>query len=67
MEAEEVRAMSAIPPRREPPPEPPLHDVNPPDRHEAGRHRPPAEGGDPEPEGEPFYEGDGEEPAEGAP
>ena len=49
-------------------PEQPLHDVNPPDRREAGRHRPPAEGGDPPPGADgPWEEGDGEEPVEGAP
>lgn len=54
------------PPRREP--QTPLHDVNPMDRHEAGRHRPPAEGGDPPPGAdEPWMEGDGEDPAEGPP
>lgn len=45
-----------------------LHWVNHLDRKEAGRHRPPAEGGDAPPGADDeFVEGDGEEPAEGPP
>lgn len=58
--------MAPTPPERRP--QDFLHHVNHPDRHEAARHRPPAEGGDPPPGAdEPWVEGDGEDPAEGPP
>ena len=56
-----------IPRKTQPEGEPEQHDANHMDRKEAGRHRPPAEGGDaPEGTNEGWQEGDAEEPAEGS-